>query len=274
MMRAMLLPSDLRRLVLCLLVAAASPAHADGTSVVLEALTWTELKDQVRGGRTTVIVPIGGTEQNGPHMALGKHNRRVALLAEKIALDLGNAVVAPVVAYVPEGAIDPPSAHMRYTGTISLPPETFVRVLEAAAQSFRRHGFTDIVFIGDHGGYQQDMRRAAERLNRAWSALPARAHAIAEYYETASTGYPDLLRKRGFAQSEIGTHAGLADTSLMLALDPAYVRVERLHAAPAPGGVDGTLGDPRRSSAEAGRLGAELIVARSVAAIRRATSRP
>ena len=263
----------LRRVVLCVLVAAASPACADGKSVMLEALTWTELKDQVRDGRTTVIVPIGGTEQNGPHMALGKHNRRIALLAEKIALALGNAVVAPVIAYVPEGAIDPPSAHMRYTGTISVPPETFVRVLEATAQSFRRHGFADIVFLGDHGGYQQDVRRAAARLNRAWTALHTRAHAIPEYYAAVAKEYPDLLRKRGFTQSEIGIHAGLADTSLMLALDPAYVRVERLHEAPAPGHADGVVGDPRRSSAEAGGLGTELIVAHTVAAIRRATSR-
>ena len=77
------------------------------------------MRDQIVAGKTTVIVPIGGTEQNGPHMVLGKHNVRVKALAGKIAQALGNALVAPVVAYVPEGSIEPPTAHMRFPGTIT-----------------------------------------------------------------------------------------------------------------------------------------------------------
>jgi creatinine amidohydrolase len=272
-MRAMF-PRGFRLATICLLVAAALPARAEATTVLLEALTSTELSAMVRAGRTTIIVPIGGTEQNGAHMTLGKHNRRVALLAEKIALSLGNALVAPVVAYVPEGDVDPPTAHMRYPGTISVPPETFVRTLEAAAQSFRRHGFRDVVFLGDHGGYQQDLRRAAERLNRAWSALPVRAHAVPEYYRAVDVDFPELLRQQGFADAEIGRHAGLADTSLMLALDASHVRVERLQSVPPPGNVAGVAGDPRRADAHAGALGVDRIVATTVSAIRRAELRP
>jgi len=269
-MRAMF-PRGLRLAVACLLVAAALPARAGAATVLLEALTSTELSAMVREGHTTIIVPIGGTEQNGAHMALGKHNRRVALLAEKIALALGNALVAPVIAYVPEGDVDPPTAHMRYAGTVTLPSATFVRTLEAAGQSFRRHGFRDVVFLGDHGGYQQDLRRAAELLNRAWSALPARAHAVPEYYRAVDVGFPELLRRQGFADAEIGRHAGLADTALMLALDPSYVRIDRLQSAPPPGSV---AGDPRRADARTGALGVDLIVAATVRAIRRAESRP
>ncbi len=73
-------------------------------SIFLEDLTWTELRDEIGAGKTTIIIPIGGTEQNGPAMALGKHNRRVKLLSERIAVALGNALVAPVIAYVPEGS--------------------------------------------------------------------------------------------------------------------------------------------------------------------------
>ena len=72
-----------------------------------------------------VIIPIGGTEQNGPHMAIGKHNVRVKLLAGKIAAALGNALVAPVLPYVPEGRVDPPTAHMRFPGTITVPEDAF-----------------------------------------------------------------------------------------------------------------------------------------------------
>ena len=68
---------------LLLLAAAPGTFAAASTTVFLEELTWTELRDEIRAGKTTIIVPIGGTEQNGPHMALGKHNARVKALAER-----------------------------------------------------------------------------------------------------------------------------------------------------------------------------------------------
>src|SRR5437762_5570421 len=101
--------------------------------VAIEDFTWTELATALNAGKTTIIIPIGGTEQNGPHMVLGKHNVRVKILADRIAQALGNALVAPVIAYVPEGSIDPPSGHMRFPGTISVPERAFELVLEAAA---------------------------------------------------------------------------------------------------------------------------------------------
>src|SRR5262245_66266598 len=82
-------------------------------TVLLEELTWTELRELLRAGKTTIILPIGGTEQNGPPMTLGKHNVRVKVLSGNIARPLGNAIVAPVVAQGPEGRLEPPAAHMR-----------------------------------------------------------------------------------------------------------------------------------------------------------------
>src|SRR6476469_7719208 len=116
----------------------ATATHAQ-RSVFLEELTSPELAAQLRAGKTTILIPIGGTEQNGPHMVLGKHNVRVRALAERIALALGNALVAPVLAYVPEGDVDPPSAHMRFAGTITIPSATFESVLESTARSLRAH---------------------------------------------------------------------------------------------------------------------------------------
>src|SRR3954465_3649006 len=111
---------NLRRLatvVTALLLHAA--AFAAPASVFLEELTWPELREAQTKGKTTVIIPVGGTEQSGPQLALGKHNVRVQILARRIAESLGNALVAPVVSYVPEGSITPPSGHMRFPGTIS-----------------------------------------------------------------------------------------------------------------------------------------------------------
>jgi len=251
--------------------AAASAAPAASGMVYLEDMTWTEVRDAIGAGRTTVIVPVGGTEQSGPHLALGKHNVRVHVLAGRIAGELGNALVAPVVAYVPEGRIDVPSGHMRFPGTISISDDAFRGVLEGAARSLRQAGFRDIVLIGDHGGYQAQLQAVATRLDREWAGTPARVHYIAEYYRAGEAPYVQALREHGLSAAQIGTHAGAADTSLMLAVDPRLVRADRLAAASVPG--DGVAGDPRPSSAALGQLGVDLIVARSVAAIRRAVTR-
>ena len=253
-------------LCLCFLLLGAAVAHASDT-VFLEELTWTELRDQIRVGKTTVIVPIGGTEQNGPHMALGKHNLRVRYLSEKIARALGNALVAPVIAYVPEGGLAPPTAHMRFPGTITVPEEAFDKILEYAARSFKLAGFRDIIFLGDHGSYQKDEKAVADRLNKEWAAQPVRVHGIEEYYRASEGEFGRLLTSKGYPEDEVGTHAGLADTSLTLAVDPRLVRADRLR----PG--DGVHGDPRRSSAELGQLGIDLIVTRTVDAVRKAVAR-
>src|SRR5690349_3233943 len=166
----------------CLLALAVPVVAGPPETVLLEELTWTELRALVQSGHTTILVPIGGTEQSGPHIALGKHNARVRALAERIARELGNALVAPVIAYVPEGGLEPATGHMRYPGTITVPDDVFQRVLESAARSFRVHGFRDVVFLGDHGSTQAGARAVAARLNREWTATPARAHAIDEYY--------------------------------------------------------------------------------------------
>lgn len=248
---------------------AGSPAADAATrSLYLEELTWTDVRDAIAAGTTTIILPVGGTEQSGPQMVLGKHNVRARLLAGRIAAALGDALVAPVLAYVPEGNVSPPSEHMRFPGTISIPVAAFKGTLEGAARSLRQAGFTHIVLIGDHGGYQTYLKEVADELNRAWAGTPARAHFIAAYYRAAETSYVQALRAKGLSEQEIGTHAGTADTSLSLALDPSTVHLDRL--ADAHGIATGVSGDPRPSTAALGQLGVDLIVADTVAAIRKA----
>lgn len=247
-----------------------TPSAADTAhGVLLEDLTSIEIAGRVRGGATTVLVPIGGTEQNGAHMAVGKHNARVKVLAERIATRLGNALVAPVLAYVPEGAIDPPAGHMRHAGTLSIPSAAFAQVLDGTARSLRAHGFHDIVFLGDHGGYQAEERSVAARLNREWARGPARVHALPEYYDSTKS-FAQWLKSRGYSDAEIGVHGGLLDTALALATVPAMVRTERLAEAST---VPGTTGDPRRATVELGNAGVEMIVAATTEAIRTSTRR-
>ncbi len=251
-----------RRLALALLaLLAAVPCFAAPPSTVhLEALTWTELRDRVAAGTSIALIPIGGTEQNGPHMTLGKHNVRVRALAQRIAEHLGNALVAPVVAYVPEGSIDPPVAHMRWPGTITAPEPAFEAMLESAARSLQRAGLRHVFLLGDHGGYRVSLDRVARR-------VPG-VHALPEYYRASTRDFFASLEAQGFRRDQIGEHAGLADTALMLGVDAAPVRVDAAKARTPSQSGDGVSGDPREATAALGRPAADHVIAVCVAAIR------
>ena len=153
-------------------------------SIWIEELTWIEIRDAMAAGTKTVIIPTGGIEQNGPYVAMGKHNYVLQGACEGIARELGNALCAPIVKLVPEGGIDEPTGHMRYPGTISLREETFHAVLDDVASSLQAHGFENIVFIGDSGGNQDGMAVVADRLNERWGK--SIAHYIPEFYDNIS----------------------------------------------------------------------------------------
>ena len=137
-------------------------------SIWIEELTWMEIRDAMAAGKTTVIVSTGGIEQNGPYVALGKHNYILETACEGIARKLGNALCAPIIKLVPEGSIDPPSGHMLFPGTLSVRQETFEAMLDDVGSSLQAHGFDQIVFIGDSGGNQRGLKNVAERLNKRW----------------------------------------------------------------------------------------------------------
>ena len=252
--------------IVVLLFANAAVAQTPDT-VFTEKLTWQEIRDAIAAGKTTIIVPTGGTEQNGPGMAEGKHNVRVASNANAIARRLGNALVAPVVAYTPEGSIDPPSGHMRFAGTISIPEPVFAAVLENIARSLKQHGFRDIVFIGDSGPNQKPQEDVAKKLNAEWARTNAntRVHAITGYYRSDPEGDAAIMMARGIKREQIGNHADPRDTSQMMAVDPTMVRNSKIVAAD---GKNGIQGDPRGSSAEIGHALLDKNLARTVDLIR------
>lgn len=257
-----------------LLIGLSTTARA-GTpdSVWLEDLTWTELRDAIQRGTTTVIIPVGGVEQSGPAIALGKHDARARVFAERIARALGHTLVAPVVSYVPEGSTNPPSSHMRFPGTLTVPSDVFRATVASIATSLKIHGFRTIVLIGEHGSYQGDLAAVATDLDRRWAATPARAHFVPDYYQAATSGFTPVLRNHGYSTEEIGTHTGVADTSLTMAVAPGAVRQDLLSAGTNLDSAHGVYGDPRRSSVEMGRLGADSVVDKTVAAVRAAMAR-
>ena len=222
-------------------------------------------------------MPTGGTEQNGPHMVLGKHNFIVRHTAERIARALGRTLVAPVIATVPEGRIAPPQGHMRFSGTISLPEPVFEALLEATARSLRAHGFRTIFLLGDSGGNQRAQARVAKRLTQRWQRQGVRVVHVGAYY--AANGQVAWLRKRGETAATIGNHAGIRDTSELLAVHPEGVRTRLLKPDAMPRlKRPGHDGDPIRASAERGRslirlkIAAALKQMRAVLAEQRAES--
>lgn len=192
-------------------------------SVFLEELTWLEVRDALRAGKTTVIIPTGGIEQNGPYLALGKHNYILRATTDRIARELGDALVAPIVPFVPEGEIDPPTGHMRYPGTVSVRAVTFHYLLVDIAQSLRVHGFKHIILIGDSGGNQQGMGAVAGELAAEWAEVGTTIHYIPEYYDNPRWAL--WLRGRGVNEIDEGLHDDVRHSAIMMTVDPMTVRM-------------------------------------------------
>src|SRR4051794_40066281 len=130
-------------------------------TVFMEDMTWMEIRDAMRAGKLTAIVATGGIEQNGPYLAAGKHNIVLQVTTDAIARKLGDALVAPIVPFVPEGEIDPPTEHMKYPSTIGITEGTYRALLAEICACLRTHGFRRIVLIGDSGGNQKGMEVVA-----------------------------------------------------------------------------------------------------------------
>ncbi len=226
-----------------------TPTKAPDT-VFIDELTWEETRDAMKAGKTTFIVPTGGTEKNGYHMVLGKHNYVVTFAANQMARKITNTLVAPTIQYVPEGDPDRQNA-----GAISLPSPAYDMLLDAAARSLKAHGATEILFIGDSGGNQAGMTAVATKLNEEWQGGPTKVYALTDYYEEGRVHYRAWLEAAyGYDDSVIGSHAGISDTSQMLFVHPAGVRKDRI--LPWGGPKDsGVSGDPARATAEIGKMG-------------------
>jgi hypothetical protein len=159
-----------------------------------------EMRDAIKAGKTTILIGTGGIEQNGPYVAGGKHNYVLQTVLPYIARSIGNTLIAPIVKFVPEGAIDPkPAGHMRYPGTISLEAATFEALLTDICRSYKAHGFRDIILLGDSGGNQPGMEKVAKALNLKWKASPTRVHYLKDYYAKDPWSY-EFLKAQGIVQ--------------------------------------------------------------------------
>jgi len=234
--------------------ASKTPTAAPDT-LLIDELTWEETRDAMKAGKTTVIVPTGGTEKNGYHMVIGKHNYVVTYAANVMARRLKNALIAPTLQYVPEGDPD-----RQNPGSISVPSPAYDAILDAAARSLKVHGFTDILFIGDSGPNQAGMTAVAKTLNEEWKDAGTKVFALTDYYEAGREHYRAWLEAAyGYDEQTVGSHAGISDTSQMLFVRPAGIRKDLVK--PWGGPQDsGVSGDPAKATAEIGKMGIEFKV--------------
>jgi len=239
----------------------------------IEQMTWTEIRDAMEAGKTTVIVPTGGTEQNGPHMVMGKHNYVITFAAGQLARELGNALVAPTVAWVPEGSYEREGFGDK-PGVITNPSPSYNHVLEAAARSLESQGFTEILFIGDSGGNQEGMEEVAGRLAEEWAGRGRKALALVDYYRMGQEYSRAWLQAAyGYDRETIGSHAGITDTSAVMYVFPDGVRNDlRLPGGGSPDA--GVTGDPTLASPDIGRMVVNFKVVAALQQYRALTAPP
>ena len=240
-------------------------------TVFIEDMTWMEVRDAMAAGKKTVILASGGIEMNGPYLVAGKHNIVLRATTAAIARQLGNALVAPIVGFVPEGNIDPPSGMMRYPSTVGISEDTFKRLLTDIANGLRVHGFEHIVMIADSGGNVNGMKAVAADLTAAWAGKNTTIHYIAEYYD-----YPALttwLESQALVEVDEGHHDDLGITALMMVTDPSSVRMDERLAA-GRFSINGINLAPADTTIALGRRAAEWRAEQAVKAIRKVIPTP
>jgi creatinine amidohydrolase len=199
----------------------------------------------------TLLLPLGATEQHGPHLPLATDTLIACAVAERAARLLGGTAVAPPV------SVGASSEHRDFPGTISLPHEVLAALVEQLCHGLRRRGFGRIAVFSAHGGNGRALALAADRLGDGVLILPDFRMA-------------PVLAAHGIDAGRAGAHAGLAETSAVLAIDAHLVRMNRAEAGYVgpledvwgalttaglrPVTANGVLGDPTGASPALGEL--------------------
>jgi creatinine amidohydrolase len=251
--------------LLIAMITAAMPAHGQVRSVWIDDFTWQEVRDAIAGGKRTAIIYTGSSEQNGPHMVIGKHNFIAHYAAQRIAEELGDALVYPTLPFAVTGNAIARTGHMRFPGSVTLPPEVFFGVVRAVAQSALTAGFKVVAIMGDHGGGQEELALAAKELDVQSRPDGARVLYVGDLYTKTEAQFREILAKRGLPAKE--EHAGIPDTSELLYLETPgkWIHKDKFAAAGESTGVRGT---PTLASPELGKMYLDLKVENAVSQIR------
>jgi len=235
-------------------------------SVWLEELTYLEVRDAMKAGKTTALVMAGSTEQNGPYMSGGKHQYAIKLVGEAIARKLGNALIAPII---PIEAGNPDNKYLEW-GSIYFTAETFQAVVRDIATSLKSQGFKNVVLLGDSGGNTAGLRAVAAELGPKWGE-DAHIYHVPEYYNwTSSGGVRDfVINQLGIPEKQSeGIHDEYGLSAVMMAFDPKIIRFdERVSASKAT--INSIALTPKDKAIENGKKIIEFRATVAVDAIRK-----
>ena len=193
---------------------------AAADKVWIEELTWMEIRDAMKAGKTTALIVAGSTEQNGPYIPTGKHVFVLRATAEAIARKLGDTLIAPAIPFEPGNFSTTP-------GTIQVRDTTYDALVEDQAESLKANGFKHIILIGDSGGNQRGLERVATKLAGSWTGTGTTIHYIKEYYDswTAADGAWDSL---GIPKTmDEGIHDDYSVNSIIATVDPEKIRFKQ-----------------------------------------------
>ena len=237
-------------------------------TIRMEDMNWPDIKKAMEKGFTTAVVGIGSTEQHGPHLPTKTDALIGEVIAHRFALKLGNALQARTI------CVGCSEHHLAFPGTLSLRTSTLKMILDDYTESLVKHGFKMIIYLPSHGGNFAPVKEAIEEQRKKYPGLKI-------------IGYTDLMQfmecllnisgEYGITKEEAGAHAGENETSLILSLERELVKRDRF----APGYLGplgerevkvilekgmpalsekGVLGDPKKASAERGKVYLEKIV--------------
>ena len=231
-------------------------------TIRMEEMNWPDVRAAIAAGFTTAVVGVGSTEQHGPHLPTMTDARIGDEMAHGVALKLGHALQARTI------SVGVSAHHLAFGATISLKPETLKMIVRDYVDSLAGAGFRRIVFLPSHGGNFAPLAEAVADARKEHADIEILAY-------TDLMGIGDVLdgvsAEYGITPEESGAHAGENETSMMMALEPDLVVRERF----APGYLgrvrekeaelifakgmpalteNGVLGDPRKASAEKGRV--------------------
>ena len=181
-------------------------SQSGGKPILLQEMTWTDVRDYLKNN-DMVIIPMGSTEQHGPHLPLGT-DIYLALDTSKLISAKTGVVVAPVV------LAGYSFYHSGFPGTLSLKPETLEEVFYETAQMLIKYGFRRIMFFNYHGGNNVVQEKVVYRINQTTEAT------------AVAIGYGGPIQKDE-SQEFFDWHAGVEETSMILYFEPQLARMER-----------------------------------------------
>lgn len=188
------------------------------TSVWIHEMFWPDIEDHIRDGGDTVLVPIGATEQHGPHTALFVDTAWATSVSEATAKATGVLVSPPL-------HFGYSQHHLAYAGGMTLRAETLTNVALDVAESLISHGFKKIVFVNGN--------RIANLppLQIALTKIRYKTGAFAAIIDTHLIARREVCEIAGNAP-DASNHAGDVETSFMMSEHPEFVRTDRITKLP------------------------------------------